>query len=68
MRTFRFVARTPIAAPARELHAWHLRPGALERLTPPWERVEVVLVPRVAESVEEAQQLLFGVVAGRYLR
>lgn len=28
--------------PVEELAAWHGRPGALERLTPPWERVEVV--------------------------
>lgn len=25
-----------------ELFAWHARPGALERLTPPWERVRVL--------------------------
>lgn len=28
--------------PPDELWAWHARPGALERLTPPWERVRVV--------------------------
>lgn len=28
--------------PVREVFAWHERPGALERLTPPWERIEVV--------------------------
>ncbi len=27
---------------ADEAFAWHARPGALERLTPPWERVRVV--------------------------
>jgi hypothetical protein len=27
---------------AEEAFAWHERPGAFERLTPPWERVEVV--------------------------
>ncbi|MGN6390786.1 MAG: TIGR01777 family oxidoreductase [Gemmatimonadales bacterium] len=27
---------------AETVFAWHERPGALERLTPPWERVEVV--------------------------
>ena len=26
----------------QELFDWHTRPGALERLTPPWERVEVL--------------------------
>jgi uncharacterized protein (TIGR01777 family) len=33
-------ARLPV--PADEAYAWHARPGALERLTPPWERVEIL--------------------------
>ena len=37
-----FVQRTRIAAPAEEVFRWHARPGALERLTPPWEKVEVL--------------------------
>jgi uncharacterized protein (TIGR01777 family) len=32
--------RLPFAADT--VYAWHTRPGALERLLPPWERVEVV--------------------------
>ena len=42
MRTDRFTRRVRIAAPADEVFAWHARPGALERLTPPWSPVEVV--------------------------
>ncbi len=34
--------RTLIRAPASELFAWHARPGALERLVPPWEDVRVL--------------------------
>lgn len=34
--------RTSLPVPAHEAFAWHTRPGALERLAPPWERVEVV--------------------------
>src|SRR5688500_12369463 len=30
-----------LPASAEEASAWHARPGALERLTPPWERAEV---------------------------
>ena len=41
MRTLRFQRRTRIAAPAEAVFAWHTRPGALERLVPPWERVAV---------------------------
>ena len=37
---FRRVVR--IGRPAAEVFAWHERPGALERLCPPWERVETV--------------------------
>lgn len=36
-----FVARSPIDAPAGEVFAFHERPSAFERLTPPYEAVEV---------------------------
>jgi hypothetical protein len=37
-----FERRTRLEAPAEEVFAWHARPGALERLSPPWDppRVE----------------------------
>lgn len=34
--------RTRLPVPAEEAFAWHARPGAFERLAPPWERVEVL--------------------------
>lgn len=37
-----FVHRTSMPVSAAALYAWHLRPGAFERLVPPWERVEVL--------------------------
>ena len=37
-----FVKRSRFDASAEELFAWHRRPGAFERLAPPWERVEVL--------------------------
>lgn len=37
-----FEKRTPVDASAADLFAWHARPGALPRLTPPWEKVQVV--------------------------
>src|SRR6478736_6693132 len=37
-----FVRRSRIAAPAEAVFRWHERPGAFERLTPPWEAVRVV--------------------------
>lgn len=41
MATRRFQRRTRIEASAADAFAWHARPGALERLTPPWDRVVV---------------------------
>lgn len=41
-KTERFVASTRIEVPAEELFAWHERPGAFERLVPPFNPVEVV--------------------------
>jgi uncharacterized protein (TIGR01777 family) len=37
-----FVRRARIEAPAEAVFEWHARPGALERLTPPWDRVEFI--------------------------
>jgi uncharacterized protein (TIGR01777 family) len=37
-----FIRRTRIEAPAGEVFRWHSTPGALERLTPPWEPVKLV--------------------------
>jgi hypothetical protein len=41
MGPLRFQKSTSIDAPADAVFAWHARPGAFERLTPPWERVTV---------------------------
>ncbi|MFM7751041.1 MAG: TIGR01777 family oxidoreductase [Opitutaceae bacterium] len=38
----KFTFTTRIERPAAEVFAWHERPGALGRLCPPWERVELV--------------------------
>lgn len=37
-----FIARSRVEAPADEVFAWHARPGAFERLQPPWAPVEVL--------------------------
>ncbi len=36
-----FARHTLVDAPAETVYGWHLRPGALERLTPPWIRLRV---------------------------
>ncbi|MFN8642411.1 MAG: TIGR01777 family oxidoreductase [Candidatus Binatia bacterium] len=38
----RFVRRSRLDAPAAAVFRWHARPGAFERLTPPWEAVRIV--------------------------
>ncbi|MEO8226510.1 MAG: SRPBCC family protein, partial [Gemmatimonadota bacterium] len=42
MNTIRVARTTRIPCSAAELYAWHERPGALERLAPPWERARVL--------------------------
>jgi len=37
-----FVLRTPLDHPADKVFAWHMRPGALERLIPPWESIDIL--------------------------
>jgi len=39
-QTFTRSSRLPVSA--KTVFDWHLRPGALQRLTPPWERVEII--------------------------
>ena len=38
----RLVARSQLPYSVDDVFAWHLRPGALERLTPPWARTDVL--------------------------
>ncbi|MCG8586484.1 MAG: TIGR01777 family oxidoreductase [Pirellulales bacterium] len=42
MKTESFCRKVQLPATAEEAFAWHARPGAFERLIPPWENVEVV--------------------------
>lgn len=41
-RTHTFVREVRIERPATTVFAWHERPGALQRLMPPWEQAEIV--------------------------
>lgn len=42
IKTETFIKKTRIDAPADEVFKWHSRPGALERLSPPWDPVRVI--------------------------
>ena len=56
-----FVARSRMPAPSEEVFAWHARPGALERLIPPWTRVEVV---ERTGGIEDGARVVLRVYAG----
>lgn len=42
MKTETFIKKTRINAPVEEVFKWHSRPGALERLSPPWDPIRVI--------------------------
>jgi uncharacterized protein (TIGR01777 family) len=56
-----FVRRTRIAAPAAEVFQWHARPGAFERLSPPWASVEVV---QRSGGIEDGGRVTLAMPAG----
>jgi uncharacterized protein len=53
--------RTPLSVPAEEAFAWHRRPGALERLSPPWERLEVL---ERGSGIEDGSRVVLRVRSG----
>jgi len=56
-----FVHRSRILASAADVFDWHLRPGAFERLVPPWERIRFVDAGRgVAEDRRAEIELVLG--------
>jgi ligand-binding SRPBCC domain-containing protein len=42
MKTETFIRRSRMEAPAADVYAWHERPEALEKLTPPGARVKII--------------------------
>jgi uncharacterized protein (TIGR01777 family) len=50
---------------AAEAYAWHTRPGAFERLRPPWQRVRVV---RRARGVDDGERMVMHVGVGPVTR
>ncbi|MEO0055971.1 MAG: hypothetical protein RLZZ50_1918, partial [Verrucomicrobiota bacterium] len=56
MKLQRFERSVHLPVSAAEAFAWHEREGALERLTPPWERVE--LVAREGEGLRPGARVM----------
>lgn len=63
MPTFRVRTRLPV--PADDAFAWHERPGALDRLCPPWQGVEVVERPA---GVRDGARAVLRVPVGPFKR
>jgi uncharacterized protein (TIGR01777 family) len=57
-----FSMRSAMPVSAEELFRWHARPGALERLTPPWESAEVL--SRTGNGIEVGAQITIQMKAG----
>ncbi len=53
--------RSRFEVPAALLFAWHARPGAFQRLSPPWEELDVV---QASTSVADGTRAIFRVPAG----
>ena len=51
-----FEWRSTVPFPAEQVYAWHARPGAFERLSPPWQRLRVL--ERVG-GIEDRGTLVF---------
>lgn len=60
--TIHFVKRSPIDVSARELYDWHMRPGAFEKLVPPWQ--DVRLLEQTGPAHEEGTRLFLSVPFG----
>jgi uncharacterized protein (TIGR01777 family) len=57
-----FVRHTSLPAPVAEAFRWHARPGALERLTPPWEPIEVL--ERTGHGLTDGTRVTLGIRLG----
>lgn len=64
-----FTRKSTITCPADEVFAWHTRPGAFQRLSPPWRDVEVARSSGSIAPGSEVELLLrvFGPVRLRWL-
>jgi uncharacterized protein len=63
-----FTQRSQISAPAETVFRWHTRAGAFNRLTPPWERVELISNPQgVSEGSRAEMKVRIGPFRRRWV-
>ena len=63
MRRYKFIKQSEVPAKPEEVFAWHEAPGAVEKLTPPWEKVEMV---ERASSLRVGSKVVFKVFMGPF--
>jgi ligand-binding SRPBCC domain-containing protein len=68
MKIQRFIKQSEVDAPPEIVFAWHEQPGAVERLTPPWERVEVLERPPMRAGLRVGTRVVFKVYTGPFWR
>jgi len=61
MERHKFTKSSMIPASNQEVFAWHEQPGAVEKLNPPWQKMEVV---RQADSLQVGNQVIFKIFIG----
>ena len=61
MKIHHFTKKTHLSVPVETAFAWHERPGAIDRLTPPWEEIQII---SQAGGIEAGAQTYFKVKAG----
>jgi uncharacterized protein (TIGR01777 family) len=62
-----YVRRSSLPVSAEAAFAWHTRPGALERLMPPWQRVEILRAEPLAEGSRTELRLHVGPLHRRWV-
>jgi len=63
MKIETFIKKAHIKAPVEEVFRWHSRPGALERLSPPWDPVHVI---ERKGGIENGARVVLGMKAGPF--
>lgn len=66
-RALRYLKQSTVGVPAEALYDWHMRPGAFERLTPPWQRIEIVEAEPPAEGSRATLRLRHGPLTTRWV-
>ena len=63
MKIHAFTKQTRIQVPVEKGFAWHEKPGAMERLTPPWEKIQII---SRSGTIQNGDKAYFKVKAGPF--